>query len=280
MSDDVRADGAAADGRTLIEASAGTGKTYSIAALVTRFVAGDLAHNHDLAEGVDIDEVLVVTYTRAAAAELRDRIRLKLKVAADYLDGSTVPPGDEWLTVFDAGTPRVRQRRGTRLRRALARFDEATITTIHGFCQQALAQSGLRAGATGNAELIENDSEVIAEVVRDQLLERLADSPLALSPDRQGRPLDHRSFGPTAAHARRPLPPADVERYVVATVRAVLSNPGARCEPDPDDRRPGRRLVGVCGRCRRRGRAAPAGSAADRLRPPRQRPRRGARRSP
>ncbi len=74
-------------GRTLIEASAGTGKTYSIAVLVTRFVAGDLAHNHDLAEGVDIDEVLVVTYTRAAAAELRDRIRLKLKVAADYLDG-------------------------------------------------------------------------------------------------------------------------------------------------------------------------------------------------
>ncbi len=81
--------------------------------------------------------------------------------------------------------------------------------------------------------MIENDSELIAEVVRDQLLERLADSPLALSPDRQGRPLDHRSFGPTAVQARRPLPPADVERYVVATVRAVLSNPGARCEPDP-----------------------------------------------
>ncbi len=220
-------------GRTLIEASAGTGKTYSIAVLVTRFVAGDLAHNHDLAEGVDIDEVLVVTYTRAAAAELRDRIRLKLKVAADYLDGSNVPPGDEWLTVFDAGTHRVRQRRSTRLRRALARFDEATITTIHGFCQQALAQSGLRAGATGDAELIENDSELIAQVVRDQLLERLTDSPFALSPDRHGRPLDHRSFGPTAAHVRRPLSPADVERNVIATVRAVLSNPGARCEPEP-----------------------------------------------
>ena len=97
-------------GRTLIEASAGTGKTYSIAALVTRFVAGDLAH-HDLAEGVDIDEVLVVTYTRAAAAELRDRIRAKLKVAADYLDGAALPSGDEWLVVFDAGSPRVRQRR-------------------------------------------------------------------------------------------------------------------------------------------------------------------------
>jgi exodeoxyribonuclease V beta subunit len=221
-------------GRTLIEASAGTGKTFSIAVLVTRFVAGDLAHSHDLAEGVGIDEVLVVTYTRAAAAELRDRIRAKLKVAAEHLDGAAVPAGDEWLHVFDAGSPRVRQRRSSRLRRALARFDEATITTIHGFCQQALAQSGLRAGTAGAAQLVENDSELIAEVVRDLLLERLSHSPLALSPDRQGRPLDDRSFGPTAAHLRRPLAPGDVERYLTATVRAVLQNPGARCEPDTD----------------------------------------------
>ena len=77
-------------GRTLIEASAGTGKTYSIATLVTRYVAGELAGPaaHDLAEGVDIGEVLVVTFTRAAASELRDRIRRMMSVAADYLDGS------------------------------------------------------------------------------------------------------------------------------------------------------------------------------------------------
>ena len=90
-------DGPLPNERTLIEASAGTGKTYSIAALVTRYVAGDLAHHHDLVEGIGIDEVLVVTYTRAAAAELRDRIRAKLQVAADYLDGGALPAGDEWL---------------------------------------------------------------------------------------------------------------------------------------------------------------------------------------
>ncbi len=219
-------------GRTLIEASAGTGKTFSIAALVTRFVAGDLAH-HDLTEGVDIDEVLVVTYTRAAAAELRDRIRAKLKVAAEYLEGAALPSGDEWLVVFDAGSPRVRQRRSARIRGALARFDEATITTIHGFCQQALAQSGLRAGAGDAVELIENDAQLVAEVVRDLLLARLADAPLALSPDRHGRPTDHRSFGPNAVHARRPLSPGEVERHLVATVRAVLMNRGARRAPDP-----------------------------------------------
>ena len=127
--------------------------------------------------------------------------------------------------MFDAGSPRVRQRRRARLRRGLARFDEATITTIHGFCQQALAQSGLRAGRSGAAELVESDREVIAEVVRDLLLDRLADDPYALSPDRSGRPLGPESFGAAAAKARRPLEPATVERYIVAAVSAVLSNP-------------------------------------------------------
>ena len=273
---DVRADGAAADGRTLIEASAGTGKTYSIAVLVTRFVAGDLAHNHDLAEGVDIDEVLVVTYTRAAAAELRDRIRAQAEGRRRLpRRGSTVPPGDEWLH-------RVRRRHAPRpstpqhpaaarpgpLRRGDDHHDPRLLPAGAG------AERAARRQPPAAPQLIENDSELIAEVVRDLLLERLADSPLALSPDRQGRPLDHRSFGPTAAQLRRPLAPGDVERYVVATVRAVLSNPGARCEPDADDRRPGRRLGGVRRRCRRRGRAAPASAAADRLRPPRQRSRR------
>jgi exodeoxyribonuclease V beta subunit len=219
-------------GRTLVEASAGTGKTYAISALVARFVAGDLT-GHDLAEGVAIDEVLVVTYTRAAAAELRDRIRDKLQRAADYLAGGTLPAGEDWLRVFDAGSHRVRQRRSERLRLALARFDEATITTIHGFCQQALAQSGLRTGSPGALQLIEDDRQLVAEVVRDLLLDRLGDDPLALSPDREGRPLDADSSGPGAAFARRPLTPEEVERHLVATVRGVLSNPGARCAPVP-----------------------------------------------
>src|SRR5687767_8984859 len=74
-------------GRTLIEASAGTGKTYSIAALIARFVAGDIAGpGRDLAEGVSVDEILVVTFTRAAASELRDRVRGTLRDAADYID--------------------------------------------------------------------------------------------------------------------------------------------------------------------------------------------------
>ncbi|MGH9136642.1 MAG: UvrD-helicase domain-containing protein, partial [Acidimicrobiales bacterium] len=221
------------EGRTLVEASAGTGKTYSIAALVARFVAGDLA-GHSVTEGVGIDEILVVTYTRAAASELRDRVRGKLRLAADYLeglDGAPPPDGDEWLQVFDAGTHRVRRRRAARLHDAIARFDEATITTIHGFCQQALAQCGLRTGAAAATELIENDRALVAEVCRDLLLHRLADDPLAMSTDQSNRPLVAGQPGAAPVAARQPRPPGSVERYLIETVRAVLSNPGARCEP-------------------------------------------------
>ena len=58
-----------ADGRTVIEASAGTGKTFTISALVTRLIAE---------EGVPLDEILVVTFTNAATAELRSRVRKRL----------------------------------------------------------------------------------------------------------------------------------------------------------------------------------------------------------
>ena len=196
--------GALPAGRTLIEASAGTGKTYSIAALVARFVAGEVrGPDRDLAEGVDIADVLVVTFTRAAAGELRDRIRRTLRDSADFLDGSAVgaPPVDHaWMSVLD-GSHRVRHRRSARLRDALARFDEATITTIHGFCQQALGQSGIASSAEPDVELIEDNADIVAEVCRDALLARLINDPLALSTDGNDRPL-----GPTAAarnHRRR-----------------------------------------------------------------------------
>ena len=217
-------------GRTLIEASAGTGKTYSVAALIARFVAGDIAGpGHDLAEGVGVDEILVVTFTRAAASELRDRIRGTLRDAADYVDslsaGGPSRGAHPWMRVFDTGSHRVRHRRSVRLREALARFDEATITTIHGFCQQALAQSGLRAGGDQGLELVEDTSDLIAEVARDTLVERLIDDPLAMSTDGNDCPPD------TDRNDIRL--PGKVEGYVVNTVKSVLANPAARLEPVP-----------------------------------------------
>ena len=68
----------AAHGRVAIEASAGTGKTYTLAGLVVRYVAED---------AVPVEKLLIVTFTRAAAAELRDRVRTGLSEAAAALRG-------------------------------------------------------------------------------------------------------------------------------------------------------------------------------------------------
>ena len=77
------------EGRVVLEASAGTGKTWSIAALVTRYVAE---------AGIPIDEILVVTFTRAATSELRDRVRSRLSTTARILtSGGTGGPFDDQL---------------------------------------------------------------------------------------------------------------------------------------------------------------------------------------
>ena len=72
---------------TVIEASAGTGKTFSVASIVTRAIALD--------ENVRIGNVLVTTFTRNAAAELRDRIRRRIVSTEDQLRGGVLQPGDQ-----------------------------------------------------------------------------------------------------------------------------------------------------------------------------------------
>ena len=199
-------------GRTVIEASAGTGKTYSISGLVVRYLAE---------EAVSIDQLLVVTFTRAAASELRDRIRSSLRLAADHLGGAPLPPDDVWMSALTRPDGRGEDRRAerlARLRRAVNRFDEATISTIHGFGQQALAQFGVRCGVEPGATLVERDRELVLEVCRDHLIGHLVDDPLAMSP-------------PTANGD--PMSPDAVERHLAAAVSAVVTNAGAASEPPP-----------------------------------------------
>ena len=128
-------------GTNLIEASAGTGKTYSIAALFARLV---------LLERQSVDKILVVTFTEAATAELKTRLRARLEEAAEVLkrvpDAAGQPEilraecGDDFL--FDLlrqaldKEPQARLR--LRLAAAVSHFDKAAIYTIHGFCQRVL----------------------------------------------------------------------------------------------------------------------------------------------
>jgi exodeoxyribonuclease V beta subunit len=154
-------------GTTILEASAGTGKTYAIAGLVLRYV---------VEAGIPLPELLVVTFTRAATAELRDRVRRRLVTAADHLSAvvaGAVPDHDDevlhHLATSAAGPDELRVRRD-RAATAVADFDAATISTIHGFCQQVLRSVGLTADVDPDAELVTDQSEFVNAVVDDLLV--------------------------------------------------------------------------------------------------------------
>ena len=133
-----RLDGPLPTGLTVLEASAGTGKTYAIAGLVVRYVA---------LEDVRLPRLLVVTFTRTASAELRERVRRRLVEAAAHLDvvlaGARALVGEPLLDLLASGPSPALEARARRLRVALAEFDAATIATIHGFCQHMLGGIGI-----------------------------------------------------------------------------------------------------------------------------------------
>ena len=145
-------------GRTAVEASAGTGKTYTLASLVVRYVAE---------AGVPIDEILIVTFTRAAAAELRDRVRSRLTEAVDALKR----PSDQLLddAFFSLLAGEDRQERLHRLEEAVVGFDAATITTIHGFAQRMLSALGSAAPGDLDATLVDDTNELVVAVCADIL---------------------------------------------------------------------------------------------------------------
>jgi exodeoxyribonuclease V beta subunit len=143
--------------RLAVEASAGTGKTYSLASLATAY----------LADGVAASELLAVTFTRAATAELRSRIRSRMAQVAEHLEQGTSPPdGPDPLLERLRGDA---QLHGERLRRALREIDAATITTIHGFATQVLSTLGATAGTDLDARLVDQGDELVVDVCADVL---------------------------------------------------------------------------------------------------------------
>ncbi|MHB1582977.1 MAG: UvrD-helicase domain-containing protein [Acidimicrobiales bacterium] len=149
-------------GVTVLEASAGTGKTFTIAGLVTRFVA----------EGTPIASVLAVTFTRMATGELRDRVRGRLVSAESglsrVLEGGPPPAADDRLLgLLAAGPPEDVEVRRQRLAAALTSFDEATITTTHGFCQLMLGALGVTGDVAQGATLLEDPRDLVEQVVDD-----------------------------------------------------------------------------------------------------------------
>lgn len=135
------------EGITLIEASAGTGKTFTIEGLCLRLV---------LETGLNIEQVLVVTYTNAAAANLRRRLRQRFSAAAAELNENRIQ--DPALLPFANASIEERIRLSDTLAQAFTRIDEATIATIHGFCQKVLRETALLAGGLADFEVAPDPS--------------------------------------------------------------------------------------------------------------------------
>ncbi|MFT3873386.1 MAG: UvrD-helicase domain-containing protein [Nocardioides sp.] len=150
-------------GTTLLEASAGTGKTFTVAGLVTRYVAEGHAR---------LEEMLVMTFGRAASQELRERVREQLVEAERALSRPVAEPPNELVALLvDADESELVERR-RRLREALASFDAATIATTHQFCQLVLRSLGVAGDTDPGVRLVENLDDLVVEVVDDLYLQR------------------------------------------------------------------------------------------------------------
>jgi exodeoxyribonuclease V beta subunit len=166
-------------GVTLLEASAGTGKTFTIAALAARYVA----------DGLPLDSLLIMTFSRAATSELRERVRERFVSAAEgltsALTGVQPDADDDVLCLLAAGSTEEVATRQDRLAKAVANFDAATIETTHGFCMQILSGLGTAGDVERDITLIEDARDLLAEVVDDLYVRRFWARPDDLRFDRR-----------------------------------------------------------------------------------------------
>ena len=153
-------------GPHFLEASAGTGKTFAI----EHFVARLLLESED---PLLLEQILVVTFTRAATRELKGRIRHNLIAARDQLQSGLVQY-DYLKAIVEEGREKI-DRAIRRLEDALACFDSAQIFTIHGFCYRALSEFAFEAGV--NFQLNDPDDmqhlRIIEETIHQFLLHRI-----------------------------------------------------------------------------------------------------------
>ncbi len=154
-------------GVTVLEASAGTGKTYTIAALASRFIAEGAAR---------LDELLLVTFTRVATSELRERVRERLVVTEAELgrlvNGAPASQADPVVALLAAAPIEQVRARRERLAEALANFDAITIETTHGFCQSVLDGLGTLAESDPRVTFADDLDELLREVVDDLYIRR------------------------------------------------------------------------------------------------------------
>jgi exodeoxyribonuclease V beta subunit len=157
-------------GSRLIEASAGTGKTWTIAALYLRLVLGHGGAGEAFGRALMPNDILVMTFTRAATRELSDRIRSRLLAAARcFRDEEPVPADDEFLQTLLADHPAgaVRKHAAWRLATAAEAMDEASVHTIDAWCQRMLREHAFDSGNLFDEELVADEQALITQAVQD-----------------------------------------------------------------------------------------------------------------
>ncbi len=156
-------------GQRLIEASAGTGKTFTIAALYVRLVLGHGDTESGFGRPLLPPDILVVTFTNAATRELRDRIRSRLAEASLVFRGKADP--DPFLQQLLAepcyADADARALAARKLEQAAEWMDEAAVFTIHSWSQRMLTQHAFDTGSLFQQQLEQDDSELLAEMARD-----------------------------------------------------------------------------------------------------------------
>ncbi len=168
------------DGDLIIEASAGTGKTYTLTTLVARLI---------VEADRNIDELLIVTFTISAAGELRERVWRTLQAARRALaepgavvDGQARELAQRWRNV---GIPDADA--AIRLTSAIRDFDRANITTIHGFCQRALSEFALNAGIPFRFQVSGDDALAVAAATQDFWRQNMAPAEIPFLEYAEGR---------------------------------------------------------------------------------------------
>jgi len=192
---------------TLVEASAGTGKTFAITRLVLRLLLQE-------SDPIPLDRIAVVTFTEKGTNELITRIRAVLRTAAAICSDqppAMTPETADLFPFLDGQRERARALLGA----ACASLDLLRISTIHGFCRRILVEYALEAGVHFDAEFVQNDTDLITRAAHDWARRTVI-------PDR-------RTAGILAADG------ADPARWVGPLVRPALSHPYVQVDAAADD---------------------------------------------
>ena len=197
-------------GRYLIEASAGTGKTYTITHLILRLIL----------RGVPVRRILVTTFSNAAADELKARI---LKLLNEELDdlipktnapGSGTPANSDQTDLFDAARQAETLRSRILLQLAVSSIDEMTVSTIHGFCQKMLQEFALKSGKGLETELVPDEDEYVDRLTRAFCRDRFYDSGFPSK-------TDYKKIRNAAAFAKDPADQDSVESEKLNETQAL-----------------------------------------------------------